>query len=351
MGNSSKQQAAGSSRRKGKAPVLTASVDYLEFTLPADRLYDAVRLFPSVVSLDRGFRGYTSSASVGEKGFLAWAEERPEMGVHCSLGSQALGILADLDDRWADLPRMLAHLRDDLGGHVTRIDIAWDDKDGALDLDVMEKAALAEEFTSRWKGGYQRRGWGNQAGETMYWGSAYSDSMLRVYNKRKERIAKGHAEEVEGVDHWVRVELQLRRKRADKAAELFQGVSEAPGRVFSKLAGILRGYIEFKVPSATDSNKRRWAPAEWWVAFLGYVSKARLKIEKVKRTVQRAMAIASQQWAPMLAVFKAALGEDGQRSFLDELTVEGRSRWRKKHVSMLQDWRKDPIVKAAGLAA
>jgi phage replication initiation protein len=244
-----------------------------------------------------------------------------------------LGVLAGLDDRWGDVPAVLRVLRDDLGGHVTRLDVAWDDKTGVLDLDVMERAVEAGHFTSRWRGGHTWKGWGaNAGGRTLYFGSSRSDSMLRCYDKRAERLNKGLDVEEE---HWVRVEAQFRRKRADAVAELFEGVNERPRRVFAKLAGILRGYIEFKMPNATDSNKRRWEPAGWWLTFLGHVEKARLTLEKVVRTIHHVMDWVSAQVAPSLALLEEALGSDRAWAFLFAEAQEGRSRWGPKHRAIL----------------
>ena len=319
------------------AAALQAAVDFLEFTLPVEAFHDLIDLLPGgLTPLDRGWRGYTSCALVASgKGRVGWAVDRPEMGVHCSLGGQALAVLAGLDDRWKDVPAVLACLRDQLGGKITRLDLAWDDKTGVLDLDRMETEVRAGNFTSRWKGGYRRWGWGNQAGETLYFGSRSSDAMLRAYDKRQERIAKEDFDAVDGLDHWVRVELQLRRDRAEAAAALFQDVKERPRRVFAELAGVLRGYLEFKTPSPTDSNRRRWEPAGWWLDFLGHVEKARLAVEVIVKTIHDVMGWLADAVAPSLALVDAALGADRARSFLEEQTVNGRARWGPRHRAIL----------------
>jgi DNA relaxase NicK len=222
---------------------------------------------------------------------------------------------------------------------VTRLDVAWDDKTeqvtGVLDVDLVRDEVKAGHFTSRWKGGHGRWGWGNQDGETVYFGSGSSDAMLRVYNKRLERIAKGHADQVEGVGHWQRVELQLRRERADAAAELFQGVTRDRARTMRTLAGILRGYLDFKVPSSTDTNRRRWVTAPWWAAFLGFVEKCKLVVERVRRTVETVKAWLSSCAGPSLALVQEALGVVAGRAWLAETVDQGRARWGAKHRAIL----------------
>lgn len=54
--------------------------------------------------------------------------------------------------------------------------------------------------------------------ETMYIGSPRSDERHRIYNKKKEReVMKDEA--VVGIDHWWRVEVQLRAERAENFME------------------------------------------------------------------------------------------------------------------------------------
>jgi len=318
--------------------MLEAKIDYLEFTVPADAFYDLVAMFPGGVEpLEYGWRGYAASGLVaGGKGRVGWHIDRPEMGVHVSLGAQALGILAGLDDRWLDLPGMLAVLRDDLGGHVTRLDVAWDDQEGALDLLTVREATKKGNFTTRWKGGYRRDGWGNQEGDTLYFGSRSSDAFLCFYDKRQERLAKGHLVDV---DHWVRVELRLRRKRAEAAAAAFQRAKPDQEGVFRHLAGVLRGYLEFKTPNATDSNKRRWKAADWWLAFLGHVSKAKLAVEVVKRTIDHVKGWVWQQVAPSLALIQEVNGSDWLARFVRDAVKDGRARWGPRHDRILKNTR------------
>jgi hypothetical protein len=55
--------------------------------------------------------------------------------------------------------------------------------------------------------------------ETLYIGAASSDSRLRIYNKKKEREAKG-SEIGQAHEHWWRVEAQLRGEEAERFMEI-----------------------------------------------------------------------------------------------------------------------------------
>lgn len=316
--------------------MLEAECDYLEFTVPADRRWDLVGVLPGGVEvLSRGWRGYTHSGLLaGGKGRIGWSPERPEMGVHVSLGSQALDVLGVLEDAWAHRPDVVGLIQDGLGGRVTRFDVAFDDFEGALQLDTIEAALYAGHYTSRWKSGRVVRGFGrNQGGRTFYVGSPRSNAMLLVYDKAAERAAKGVAFEGE---HWVRVELRLRRERANAAASLFKGIREDAGRVFRHLAGVLRGYIEFKQPNGGDSNKRRWRPAAWWLQFVGHVEKARLAVrERELRTVEDVKGWFSLQVAPSVALLEESMGKAEAWAWILGETEAGRLRWRAKHRAIL----------------
>jgi len=316
---------------------LQCDCDYLEFTVPADRQADLLAALPGDVQmLDRGWRGYTNAGLLaGGKGRVGWSPERPEMGCHVSLGSQALDVLGVLDDRWADRPGVVELVQDDLEGHVTRFDAAFDDQGDVLDLDTIERALFAGEYTSRWKGGRVVKGFGgNLGGRTFYLGSPKSDAMLLIYDKAEERAAKG--EPFDG-DHWVRVELRLRRGRADAAASLFKRARDNASAVMSHLAGVLRGYIEFKVPNATDTNKRRWEPASWWLRFLGFVEKARLPVvaDLQVKTLGDVQNWITAQVSPSLALLEEGMGFDQAWAFLFSEAQEGRHRWKSRHRAIL----------------
>ena len=83
---------------------------------------------------------------------------------------------------------------------VTRLDVAYDDLSGVLDIEEVCRDTEAQEYVSSFTGWNVQRGSGTL-------GSRSSEILVRIYDKAAER----------GFDdgrHWVRVELQLRRERA-----------------------------------------------------------------------------------------------------------------------------------------
>lgn len=146
------------------------------------------------------------------------------------------------------------------GLSVSRVDIAYDDFSGVIDLDRMAAQAHDFHFTSR----LQARKIVDASevsdlelsGLTVSHGSKSSRIYIRCYDKRVERNAYNI------FPHWVRLEVQLRDGNA-------LGFLDAPGDLGSKFSGLLRQYLLYRDPVPGDSNKRRWKVSPWWENFLG----------------------------------------------------------------------------------
>ena len=317
-----------------------ASVDYLEATVPYECQGDLLERVGGAELLRdkrgqvRGWRGYTHSGFIAQgQGRIGWSPDDQRMGCHVSLGSGALGVLAELDDRWRDLPGVMGYVLQDLGGHCTRVDVAWDDFEGLVTMERIGSALREGRYVSRarkWKYylSSEPTKQGPVTGETYYLGSPKSDTQLRIYDKRAERLQKGHQCDAE---HWTRVETQYRRKRADAVGRLWARVNDDRQAVMTHLAGVLRSFCEFKVPS-TDTNKQRQPIAGWWAEFLGWAAKARLAVVQGEaRTIEDVKQWIALQVAPSLALLEDSLGFDAAWSFLYAEAQEGRARYSSRH--------------------
>jgi hypothetical protein len=314
---------------------MDATIDWMSFTVPYTRRFAMLEFIPGGVEwLGRGWQGYSEMGVFADTGRVGVCPERPEMGVHFSVSSRALAVLAGQSDFWADLPGAVAVVLA-LGGHFTRVDVALDDREGLLDLGTMLEHLEHRWFTSRWRKGFHKRGLdlagGGYDGNTLELGKRVSDAMLRCYDKRLERIQAGD----DDPGHWVRVELELKRERADAAAHLYANREESA--FFAELAGVVRGYIEFKDPNGGDTNRRRWPVAAWWLAFLEGAEKARLTLrEAVKRTVDHVREWIAKQVAPSLAVVVEYMGERDAVYWLKAEARDGRRRWKGRHKAILR---------------
>lgn len=152
--------------------------------------------------------------------------------------------------------------------NITRLDLAFDDHTGVLDINRIALDAKERNFTGPAK--KCRIVWSDDQekdiqGTTVYVGSEKSPVYLRIYDKAAERGFKDR--------HWIRVELQLRRDRAAAAiAEILKW--HDVGHVFT---GVLRNYCCFREP-VQDTNKSRWPIASYWDQLLNGAERIRLLI-------------------------------------------------------------------------
>lgn len=146
-------------------------------------------------------------------------------------------------------------------GNITRLDVAFDDHSGILNLTRMQHDCEQDLIVSKF------RKWsieyGSDRSMCIYHGSKKSDIMIRIYDKAVER---GYDDDT----HWVRVEMQLRDDLASSFVK--QLLNMDVGTLFS---GTLVNYLRYVEP-ADDLNKSRWPLAPYWDALINGVNAIRL---------------------------------------------------------------------------
>mgnify|MGYP003295597908 CR=1 FL=1 len=157
---------------------------------------------------------------------------------------------------------------------LTRLDVAYDDMTGVLDLKNICNKTLYNEFTSRFKTPPQvilqpaSDGLSREfVPSSVNFGLRRSNVYIRIYNKALER---GYVEDL----HWVRCEMQLRSE--DACGFVFQLQDHQMSEVY---CGALRNYLIYRERNDNDSNKRRWEESSFWIDFLNNV-KAMSIVEK-----------------------------------------------------------------------
>ena len=145
------------------------------------------------------------------------------------------------------------------GGHVTRLDVAYDDFSGVLPLrKIFDQADRGEYNTKKKKLLLTKSSCDadpEHAGLSVCHGSKASEVFIRIYDKRVERHAWDQ------YTHWVRFEMQLRDSSAC-------GFLKLPGTIGQKFRGVLTNYINYVDPSETDTNRNSWPLSSWWSDFL-----------------------------------------------------------------------------------
>lgn len=132
--------------------------------------------------------------------------------------------------------------------NLTRLDVAFDDHSGILDIDELCRATLSQEYLSKsvyWEVAQSSKG------QCIWFGSPTSEVRIRIYDKARERG-------FEDGRHWIRIEIQMR----DDRARQFTNYCMPVGQTF---AGVLLNYLRFVEPNNDDTNKARWDMKDYWL--------------------------------------------------------------------------------------
>lgn len=148
--------------------------------------------------------------------------------------------------------------------HITRLDVAFDDHIGILDLKVLAENVQKKNFVSEFRTNGVIREWvGDLEAITVYHGSKRSDVFFRIYDKAMERNRENEG-------HWVRFEIQMRDNHARNFLDSL--ILKDIGDVFAKT---VNKYIRYVKPGS-DSNIRRWDIADFWYNFIQITEKLSL---------------------------------------------------------------------------
>jgi adenylate kinase family enzyme len=181
-----------------------------------------------------------------------------------------------------------------------------------------------------------------KTGETLYFGSPRSQTLLRIYDKRLELQSQ---ERADASEHGIRWELELKEERADMCASCLAVIDEDDWKEF--VVGLLRSYIDFRDTTHDEEQEYRYrAPVLPWYAELteGF-RKGRLVVEKEEAGLPRVKAWVSESVAPMLAVICAS--PNGQ-AWLEREILQAVDRWKERHRKLLKKPKKKPSRPSAG---
>ena len=309
----------------------TLTIDWLAFTVPTSDVAEVKKVLGGDwVLSEGGFRGYPkcwiSADGVQGVGKMGTGAMRSPKEVHVDLSA---GIVST----WP-----FQKVRETLGwifdheGHPTRIDCALDDRKGLVSLHQIKQAVeagqcltRAEQFKIVTGSSIDK---GTVTGETLYFGSPASRTMLRVYNKQLEMQHKGR-------ENWhefgIRWELEFKKERALACGLFLRKLDEEE---WCRCAvSFLRAFIDFR---QTTREEEGWARCQaplvdWWAELTDGLEKCRLHVGKEVKSLDQVMGWAERALAPMLAVLKEGAGSD----WLNQMIEEGVQRWRPHHRRLL----------------
>ena len=184
-------------------------------------------------------------------------------------GAENMGVCVDMSGtgcrafetystiNWKELMDLLFYNADDY--NVTRLDMAFDDHTGILDIEQLRDDTDDHMYVSRsrnWKVEY------GSAGTTIYHGSPKSNMYIRIYDKAAERQLENC--------HWIRVEMQM---RDEIATGFISGLQRNPVGIHFR--GVLHNYLRYVRDPGIDCNMSRWPMTDYWVELLEGVQQIR----------------------------------------------------------------------------
>ncbi len=236
--------------------------DYLTFTIKEDWTPNQVIQFLGLEDvawdqMEKGLRGYRRRMHSGNISILY--DGADNMGICVDMSGSGCRYFETYSTRsWDDLfADLLWYQSQDLA-NISRLDAAFDDHTGILDIDVLRDDTDDHLYVSRsrtWKVEY------GSAGTTIYHGSPKSNMYIRIYDKAAEQ----------GIEdaHWIRVEMQM---RDEIALGYMKGLHVGDGVQFR---GVLHNYLRYVVDPGDDSNMSRWPLADYWEELLEAVQRIR----------------------------------------------------------------------------
>lgn len=159
---------------------------------------------------------------------------------------------ADYDGLFSEILENYSEDSEKRNMNITRIDVAYDDFTGVLDLPLLCRETQMKNFVSRFKD------WqciiGNK-GIGVNHGSTQSNIYVRIYDKRLEQKAE------KLLDHWVRCEIQIRKDCA-------LGFIKLKDTIEKKYFQVLNNYLRYIVPTENESNSSMLDTAPYWLNFI-----------------------------------------------------------------------------------
>jgi len=218
--------------------------DWLSFTskvLTVSDFINALGLSRVPWTDTKGARGYRDRKYFGA--ISIHYNGRDDMGIWCEMSGQGCRTFESLStSNWESLFKFIR----DNGLKITRLDVAYDDHTGILDIRDVISDTQCGMFVSRsdyWETVLSSKG------ATVQIGSPQSKVLIRIYDKAAER---GKPDQ-----HWVRCEIQLRDDRASQ----FTLIPLPIGQAFT---GVLLNYLRYIVPDENDENRWRWPMTQYW---------------------------------------------------------------------------------------
>lgn len=319
---------------------LTVSIDWIAFTLDPEihtvaSAAEILGFTPEVfTALEHGAMGYKSLHKLSDYCVKIYSDGQPNMGVHVEVSGSAVAHVLEAhhiyhhthknpfngdpvtdwnDDLASDSLRSLLKMVME-NGHMTRIDIALDDRSPYFTPSMLREYIANGQIVSKFRSGRREDAFkiadNKPEGDTLYLGSRSSDTFLRIYDKQLEQNQKHPDQEI--VDPWIRWEFQIMKNRADFFAyQIIDGVE-----VGDLFYDVLNNYV--RLIELDDNNRSRCSMLPEWRAFLKHCNRVSFYCPPAPRTYFDKKNWVEQQVMPTLAGIMLIDGYDFISSNLDQ---------------------------------
>ena len=222
-------------------------------------------------------------------------------------------------------------------GHVTRIDIAIDDR-GCNYYSLSELSGILSEkrYVSKfrkWREIVEHDNGSERSvttGHTIYLGSRESAIMLRVYDKQMERnkqLAQGGQDLI--MYPWVRWELELKDERAEEVSRIL----ESKESINQVAIGVLSNYL--RLIDFDNVRTDRCSTSDKWQSFIDGIRSLSLFVAAPPKTLDDTRRWLERQVATSLAAVMIA--DYGDTAFLHKIIKSGELRLSKHQFDMIAD--------------
>ena len=249
------------------------TVDFLEFAVKncsIDQILKFLNL-ESVDFCDSGTFNVNYKKSKILRGFCKFGYDNDVSvyDVYVSLSGQGCRLLEDYNSPYSfDWYDFLSVLTARFDVSFRRIDIAIDDYTDTLNTEKLVKYWEAGKFAGACRSVPDHR---RLRSQQLYFGSAQSDYLIRIYNKGFERgfkpgekIINSNTGEI--VDHWWRLEQQIRSHKSEQFINKW--LQSGSDKLAEISCGFIHEFIRFLTRPNDKSNSQRIPVCDWWLDFL-----------------------------------------------------------------------------------
>lgn len=214
--------------------------------------------------------------------------------------------------------------------NISRVDLAVDDREGVLDLNVIADAVKHNQINSRIRKRriYDSYDGADDDGMSIYLGAPQSSFRIRIYDKAKEHFKP---EQTGFSKHWVRFEIVMKGDCANGFVDCMANSTN----LSLVASGILNDKVAFI--ERDDVNISRCSLSPWWVEFLESLEAIKLvSKEQTQHELEHMIDWVKRQIAPTLSLISDARGYFEIR----EILSLGKDKRTRKHTALLEDYRR-----------